>query len=58
MGQCDEMTYQGTCQDDGRTDQEVVVLRGEWQQHQNHDVEEHDAIVELPGTDFVVVARP
>ena len=58
MGQCDEMTDQGTRQDDGRTEQQVIILREKGQENQNHNVEEHDAIIELSRTDLVIVARP
>ena len=58
MGQGNEMTYQGTRQDDGRPQQQVVVLREEGNQHQHHDVKKHDAIEQLSRTDLVVVALP
>ena len=58
MGECDEMTDQGTRQDDGRTEQQVMILREQGEQRQNHDVEEHDAVIELSCTALVVVARP
>ena len=57
MGQCDEMTYQGTRQDDGRPEQQVKMLREEGKQYQHHNVEKHDAVIELPRTDLVIVAR-
>jgi hypothetical protein len=57
MRQSDKMADQCARQDNGRTEQQIVLLRANGEQNQNHDVKKHDAVIKLPRTDFVVVTR-
>ena len=52
------MSYQRTRQDDGRTEQQVIVLREEGEQYQDHDIEEHETIIELTRTNLIIVTCP
>ena len=48
------MTYQRARQDDGWSEQQVIVLWENGEHYQDHDIEEDDTVIELPRADLIV----